>query len=113
MSFYRNVFVLGYEKDHFVIGVVEKKEFFIIATQRIYNRLIRPYPGMQSVSFAPEMLESINLPLGLSFEHTLTMLEARQIFRCSHKYEEEFQEIIQHLDIPGNCLQLNDSKDLR
>lgn len=71
-----------------------------MATTRLYSRFSLPSPGMQPVKYRPEMLEMIHLPLWISYEHSLTMLEARQILRHPNKYGFH-QEIAKSLGITG------------
>lgn len=59
---------------------------------------------MQPVKFRPEMLEMIHLPLWVPYKQSIIMLEARQIFRHSSKYQCEYQDITQTLEIAGNHL---------
>ena len=101
-AFYRNVFLLGFVEEHFIVGVVVDKNFFIMATRRLYSRNCLPYPGMQPVKFCPKILEMIDLPLWLPYEHALTMLETRQILRHSREYAFDYQRIVESLGILGN-----------
>lgn len=48
------------------------------------------------------MLEVIDLPLWLPYEHALTMLEIRQILRHSREYACDYQSIAESLGILGN-----------
>lgn len=98
-SFYRNVFLLGYVDKHYIVGVVADNSFFIMATKRLYSRICLPSPGMQPVTFRPQMLEMIHLPLWLPYKQSIVMLEARQIFRHSSKYQYEYQDIMESLKI--------------
>ncbi|XP_057375008.1 uncharacterized protein LOC130695965 [Daphnia carinata] len=98
-SFYRNVFLLGYVDKHYIVGVVAGNSFFIMATKRLYSRICLPSPGMQPVKFRTEMLDMIHLPLWLPYKQSIVMLEARQIFRHSSKYQYEYQDIMQSMKI--------------
>lgn len=75
-----------------------------MATKRLYSRYCALSPGMQPVEYSPEMLETIHLPLCISFEHTLTILEARQILRHPYKYRDMYKEFVRSLGILGNCI---------
>ena len=101
MSFYQKVFVLGYVEEHYIVGVVADQKFFIMATKRLYNRFHSLSPKMHPVCFSPEMLKMVHIPLWVPFEYALTMLETRQILRLPQKYQTEFQEITESLEISG------------
>jgi hypothetical protein len=100
-AFYRNVFLLGYVDGHYIVGVVADQIFFVMATKRLYSRNNLPSPGMQPIKFSPQMIEMIDLPLWLPYEHVLTMLEIRQILRHSREYACDFQRVVDSFGILG------------
>ncbi|EFX86731.1 hypothetical protein DAPPUDRAFT_307865 [Daphnia pulex] len=98
-AFYRNVFLLGYVDGLYIVGVVADQIFFVMATKRLYSRNSLPSPGMQPIKFSPQMIEMIDLPLWLPYEHVVTMLEIRQILRHSREYACDFQRIVDSFGI--------------
>lgn len=78
--------------------------FFIMVTKRVYSRNCIPSSDTQPIQYHPEMLETINLPLFIPFEHALAILEARQIFRHPYKYQYMYLQIVQQLGIPGKLI---------
>ncbi len=106
-SFYRKAFVLGRIDDHYVVGVIANKDFFIMATKRLYSHPCHPSPGMKAARFTSEMLEMIDIPLWVPIEQAQVMLETRQILRFPHKYVSEFREIANLLEISGMCVCLS------
>lgn len=104
MSFYRTAFVLGQLEDRIIVGVLcDDQRFFLMATRRLYSRSSSSsIPGnVRHVEFHPKLTESILLPLWVNFDHSLTMLEARQILSDPRKYKKECAELVQALGIPG------------
>jgi hypothetical protein len=101
VSFYQNAFVLGQIESRFVVGVVTEENLFVMATKRLYSRLSHLTLNMRPVLFNREMIEAIELPLWLSYEQVLTLLEVRQILTYPGKNQIEFQLIVRSLESSG------------
>lgn len=93
MSFYFTSFLLGSLRGRHIVGVVIADSFFIMATNRVYNRNSSESPISPDSLDGTEVMEKIHLPTYLPMNLVVTMLELRQILRHPFFFHEEREAI--------------------
>jgi hypothetical protein len=104
MPFYYTSYLLGSLRDRHVVGVLEKDNFFIMATKRVYKRNSPAVPISPESLEGSEVVQKIHLPSTLSLSQVVTMLELRQILRHPFMFPEEIEAITKSFGFDGkNC----------
>ena len=108
MSFYFTSFLLGSLKGRHVVGVlVADSLFFLMATNRVYNRFASETPISVDSLEGTEVMKKIHLPSSLPLELVVTMLELRQILRHPFIFLDEIEAITKSFGFDGKITLLS------
>lgn len=107
MSFYFTSFLLGSLKGRHVVGVLVADCFFLMATNRVYNRFASETPISVDILEGTEVMKKIHLPSSLPLELVVTMLELRQILRHPFIFLDEIEAITKSFGFDGKITLLS------